>query len=393
MATAGDVSRPARFEESNLYGILIHRAVVRGPIMSLWAVLLTGLFAGGASCAVVQGGLLAGTVARRRPSPDGTAQAAGASRSPKSKTPKTALAPPPASLDDAVPVGAFLAGKLTSHVVLGAALGLAGDAVQISPRVRAYMQILAGAVMVLLALNLLGLTAVQGLVPAPPAAWGRLVRRSGRWGNGFAPALLGVATILIPCGVTLSMMFLAVASGSPLAGAAVMATFVIGTMPMFAVIGYAARRSTALLRGRLSVLSGTAVLVAGLLAINAGLVLSDSSFTLVGVWHDVTGAKGAAPVAAPPVAADGVQRLMVQARDTGYSPSLITARPGVPTELTIRTAGTQGCTRVIVMSSLGVQKVLPETGDTRIDLGRLDPGTYRYTCAMGMYSGFIRAVV
>lgn len=40
--------------------------------MSLWAVLLTGLFAGGASCAAVQGGLLAGTVARRHPDPAAT---------------------------------------------------------------------------------------------------------------------------------------------------------------------------------------------------------------------------------------------------------------------------------------------------------------------------------
>jgi len=179
-------------------------------------------------------------------------------------------------------------------VVLGAALGLAGDAMQISPRARAFMQIAAGVVMVLLALNLLGLKAVQGLVPSAPPAWSRLVRRSGRWGNGLAPALLGVVTVLIPCGVTLSMMFLAVASGSPVAGAAVMATFVFGTMPLFAVIGYAARRSTAYLRGRLGLLKGAVVLVAGLLAINAGLVLNGSSVTLAGVWGNLTGTGQAA---------------------------------------------------------------------------------------------------
>ena len=354
--------------------------------MSLWAVLLTGLLAGGASCAAVQGGLLAGTLARRKSDVTPSSRKATASNEP------VAAAPPSARLDDVAPVGGFLAGKLVSHVALGAALGLVGDAAQVGPRVRAGTQILAGIVMVLLALNLLGVTALRGLVPSPPAGWSRLVRRSGRWGGGLGPAVLGAATVLIPCGVTLSMMFLAVASGSPLAGAAIMATFVVGTMPLFAAIGYAARRSTTMLRGRLAKLSGAAVLVAGLLAINAGLVLNGSSFTLSGVWQDVTGAKAPTPVAAAPLAGDGIQRLLIEAHDTRYSPSAITARAGVPTELTIRTNNTRGCTRTIVLSAFRVQKMLPATGDTLIDLGRLEPGTYRYTCGMGMYSGSIEVV-
>lgn len=357
--------------------------------MSLWAVLLTGLLAGGASCAAVQGGLLAGVVARRRP-PAATPVAAGKRRG--HKRAKPAPPPPATHVDDALPVGMFLAGKLVSHVVVGASLGLLGSAVRLGPRTTAYLQIGAGLVMVVLALDLLGVGAVRRAVPAPPPAWTRLVRRSGRWGSGLAPGLLGLATVLIPCGVTLSMMFLAVASGSPVSGAAIMAVFVIGTVPLFAVIGYAARRSTDWLRGRLAILAGAAVLVAGLLAINAGLVLNGSSLTLAGALRSVTGSGASAPVAAPPVGADGVQRIVINVHDTGYSPSSVTATAGVPTTLTMRTDGTRGCTRALVMSSFGVQKVLPATGDTTVDLGALEPGTYRYTCGMGMYGGSIRVV-
>ena len=354
--------------------------------MSLWAVLLTGLFAGGASCAAVQGGLLAGTLARRRPEATlGTVRA-------QRRTKRTPPPPPPSPREDLAPVGAFLTGKLASHALLGAALGLLGDAVQIGPRVRGYMQIAAGIAMVVLALDLLGVAAVRGLVPPTPKAWTRLVRRSGRCGGSLGPALLGMATILIPCGATLSMMFLAVASGSPFSGAAVMAVFVLGTAPLFTAIGYVARRSAAALRGRLGALAGAAVLVAGLMAINAGLVLNGSSFTLAGVWRSITGGGGGAPVAAPPVAADGVQRIVIEVRDTSYSPSNVTARAGVPTEVTLRTNNTQGCTRSIVMSSFGVQRILPATGDTAIDVGELEPGTYRYTCGMGMYGGSIKVV-
>lgn len=352
--------------------------------MSLWAVLVTGLFAGGASCAAVQGGLLAGTLARRRPEPVPV-------RRGKAKK-AVATAPPATALEDAAPVAGFLVGKLTSHLLLGAALGLVGDAVELGPRVRAYMQIAAGIVMLLLALDLLGVAAVRGVVPAPPAAWSRLVRRSGRWGNGFAPALLGLATVLIPCGVTLSMMFLAVASGSALAGAAIMATFVVGTVPLFAAIGFVARRSTAVLRGRLGMLAGAAVLVAGLLSINAGLVLNGSSFTLAGFWRDVTGGSTPPAVAAPPVDPDGVQRIVIVTRSGSYTPGNVTARAGVPTELTFRTDGAFGCTRAVVLTSFGIQKVLPESGDTTFDVGTLKPGTYRYTCGMGMYGGSITAV-
>lgn len=338
--------------------------------MSLWAVLLTGLLAGGASCAAVQGGLLAGTVARRRPEPG-----------PKAR-----------------PVASFLAGKLVSHTLVGALLGLLGDAVQVGFRTRAALQVAVGVVMVALAADLLGFGLARRLAPRAPQAWSRLVRRSARWGGAAGPALLGVATVLIPCGATLSIELLAVASGSPLAGAAIMATFVVGTSPLFAAIGYVARRSTAVLKGRLGALAGVAVLVAGLVSLNAGLTLLGSPVTLSSAWRGILGGgstggpSAAAPAPAEPaLAADGVQRLVIDARSAGYSPSRVSARAGVPTEVVMRTNANQGCTRAVVFPTLRIQRVLPATGETVIDLGRLSQGTLRYTCAMGMYSGSIQA--
>lgn len=359
--------------------------------MSLWAVLLTGLLAGGASCAAVQGGLLAGAVARRR-QPESAAAGKG-----KGRSRKPAALPPPSALEDAVPVGSFLAGKLVTHTALGALLGLLGDAVQLSVKTRAFVQIGSGLLMLLLALDLFGVQAVRWLVPTPPASWGRLVRRNTQLSSAFAPAVFGGATILIPCGVTLGMEFLAVASGSALAGAAIMATFVVGTSPLFAAIGYAARRSTALLRGRLSVLAAAAVLVAGLVSINTGLVLADSTHTISSVLRTVIEgsesnetetAAGPLPIPGP----DGVQRVTLTATSGGYSPSLLRVRAGIPTTLTVHTDGVFGCTRAFVVPSTDLQEYLPETGDTDFDLGSLEPGRVRFTCAMGMYSGSIEVV-
>lgn len=348
--------------------------------MNLWAVFVTGLLAGGASCAAVQGGLLAGAVARRQPQ---RAERVGVAR--------RAVSPPEVSAGgDVAPVAGFLAGKLVSHTALGAALGALGSAFQLGFRSRASLQILAGVFMLVLAADLLGVQAVRRFVPRPPAVWGRLVRRSGRWGGALGPAVLGAATVLIPCGVTLSMEFLAVASGSPLSGAAVMAAFVVGTSPLFAAIGYAARRSTAALRTRLSVLAGVAVLVAALVSINAGLVLSGSSFTLTGTWRSLSGGSESGPAAPVVPAEDGRQQIVITARSTGYSPSRVAVRAGIPTRLVLRSDRSAGCTRAIVFPSLGVEEYLDE-GDTTVDLGPLAPGKHRFTCGMGMYSGVIEA--
>ncbi len=107
--------------------------------MSLTAVLVTGLFAGGVSCAAVQGGLLTGLVTRQQ---SGTAsstrdrvQTPARPRTKPARETRTPARPWTTRIaDDLAPVGGFLAGKLLSHAVLGALLGHHGTVVELSPR-------------------------------------------------------------------------------------------------------------------------------------------------------------------------------------------------------------------------------------------------------------------
>jgi plastocyanin domain-containing protein len=85
------------------------------------------------------------------------------------------------------------------------------------------------------------------------------------------------------------------------------------------------------------------------------------------------------------------QRLLINVKSSGYSPQTLKARAGVPTIITLRTKSTSGCTQEFVVPALRYQKVLPETGDTRVDVGVLPKGVLAYTCGMGMYRGFIDA--
>lgn len=341
--------------------------------MSIWSVFVTGLVAGGASCAAVQGGLLVGLVARRQPRVE-----------------------PVNWWLDILPVSGFLLGKLVSHAALGLVLGLVGKAVQPTFRVRGLMQIAAGVVMVMLAADLLGLRGFRQLLPRPPASFARFVRRNAKSQALAAPALLGFATVLIPCGVTLSMFFLAITSANPFEGAAIMAAFVLGTSPLFAVLGYAARRSATVLKGRLSKAAAVMVILAALVSINSGLILSGSRVTLasIGSVFSSDSSDGTDLFALPEagVGSDGMQEVIIGVQSYAYSPSRIRAKAGVPTRLVLRTNRTRGCTRAFVIPSANFQKVLPETGATAVDLGVLKTGTIHYTCSMGMYRGSIEVV-
>lgn len=345
--------------------------------MDLAAVLLTGLVAGGVSCSAVQGGLLVGLVARQRPTPSPAARPGRSAR----------LA------DNLAPVGGFLAGKLVSHTLLGAALGAVGAVVQLSVGLRTVAQIAAGVLILLFGLAQLGVPGFRNIVVTPPDSWGRFVRGRARSQSALAPAALGLASVLIPCGVTLSVEALALMSGSPWAGAATMAVFVLGTAPMFAVLGYAARAATTAWRGRLTLATALTLLALGGYTLNGGLELAGSPLSVsrlaeaAGLSVPVTAAH--TRVDAPPIAkTGGRQSVIVTARTGGYSPAELAVDSGVPTILIVRSVDAEGCVRAFVVRDK--QYVLPVNGDTSIDLGVLRPGRLDYTCAMGMYTGTLR---
>ncbi|MBT2207091.1 sulfite exporter TauE/SafE family protein [Actinomadura sp. NEAU-AAG7] len=320
-----------------------------------------GLTAGGTTCAAVQFGLLTGAIR------DG-----GGPR----------------------PVASFLTAKLASHTVLGALLGLAGGAVQPGPRVRGALLTAAALVLALFALDLLGFGPARRLPRRRSAA--EPVPAEGRAGlpGHCAPSMrpqtrrrrpwaLGAATVLVPCGLTLSAELLAVTSRSALGGAVVMGAFVLGTAPLFGLAGLAAGRVLAVLRGRLAALPALVLVVA------AGWTLL-SGLRLGGRLPSGGGTASAADSARfVRTDASGTQVVTVWALDQGYRPALATARAGVPTVLVLRTHGTRGHTRAFTIPGRGKDVILPENGDTRIDLGTPGPGRMRFVCASGHFPGAI----
>jgi plastocyanin domain-containing protein len=83
---------------------------------------------------------------------------------------------------------------------------------------------------------------------------------------------------------------------------------------------------------------------------------------------------------------------VITATASSYSPDNVEVHAGIPTTLVIHSDHAQGCIRSFVIASRDEQRILPSTGDTRIDLGVLQPGQLDYSCVMGMYTGTITII-
>jgi uncharacterized protein len=303
----------------------------------IWLALLTGLTTGGFSCLAIQGGLLA-TVAKNR--------------------------------SDVI---AFLASKLASYTLLGFFLGLIGSTLTVTPKMLGWMQILVGVLMLTTAARILDLHPIFRYTVIQPPKWTyRFLKQQS------APAILGFFTVLMPCGITQATMAVAVASGNPLAGAAIMFAFVLGTSPIFFVLG--ASFVELLQRRVFSYVAAGVVMVFAVLSINGGMGLLGSIYTIQNFYR-------AATTDATAIVAGGVQNVTIAVKSGGYTASATTLKVGVPVRLTLTTNNTQGCVRAFTIPDLNLSKVLPATGRETIEFTPQKAGRLAYSCSMGMYTG------
>lgn len=81
---------------------------------------------------------------------------------------------------------------------------------------------------------------------------------------------------------------------------------------------------------------------------------------------------------------DGKQIIEIKAK-AGYEPRKSVAKAGIPTVLRFDTNGTFDCSASVRISSMGISKILPQSGNTDIDIGTPEVATLQGTCGMGMY--------
>jgi plastocyanin domain-containing protein len=81
---------------------------------------------------------------------------------------------------------------------------------------------------------------------------------------------------------------------------------------------------------------------------------------------------------------DGKQIIDIDVRG-GYEPKKSVAKAGLPTVIRFNTSGTFDCSLALRIPSLNVSQMLPQTGNTQIDIGTQPVGKLNGLCSMGMY--------
>jgi sulfite exporter TauE/SafE len=244
----------------------------------------TGLTTGGVSCAAMQGGLLASTIANQKKQE--IDEIAEVSKE-LSKKERRAAQKSLKTFDklDWMPVGAFLITKLAVHALLGLLLGALGSVLSLSLGMQLAFQTFAALFMIATAMNLLEVHPIfRFMAFQPPKFMQRWVRNTTKSRALFAPAILGAMTVFIPCGVTQAMEVVAINSGSPLYGMAIMVSFVLGTSPMFTLIGLFTARFSELMRVRFTRIAAYSLIIMAIVGVNGVMTAANSPVTLQGAF-------------------------------------------------------------------------------------------------------------
>ncbi|MBA3723730.1 MAG: sulfite exporter TauE/SafE family protein [Candidatus Levybacteria bacterium] len=349
--------------------------------MNLVTIFLTGLFTGALTCIAVQGGLLAATIAQRH------------EQSLQEKTKKTGKA---------LPILSFLAAKLVAYTILGLLLGWFGSFFQLSLTANIILQLAVGIFMLGTAGNLLNIHPLfRYFILQPPRFLTRLVRKESKSKSIMAPAILGAFTVFIPCGATQAMMALAIASGNPLSGAAIMFAFVLGTSPLFFLFGYLATRLGESMQQKFTKVAAYALILLAVFNLNNVLALTGSKVTLESFGKEVYCAlsycENYSAYASSGIPKDikvlPVDKATITIEETGYNPDNLTVKAGTEVTLNLKNVGGGGCTQAFTVPSLNIQKIVPIGASDKITFtAPTEPGELAFMCSMGMYRGTINVI-
>lgn len=327
-------------------------------------------------------------------------------------------------------------GRVISYTVIGFLLGLigmligGGSGTGLPALIQGIIKIIAGIFMVIMGINMLNifpwLRRFNLRMPRSLA-----VKIGGKKAAGGQPLIVGLLNGLMPCGPLQSMQIVALASGSPLAGALSMFLFSLGTVPLMlglgslvSVLGRKFSRQVMSVGAVLIVVLGLAMLSQG--GSLSGLLLPDRLFVLVimlcvigvaasipfnrklyravsitavivvmigggFVWNclNETADLNEADVAAENIEiVEGVQ-VINSTLASGRYPN-ITVQAGTPVKWVIDApAGTiNGCNYKMLLTEYGIEHEFTE-GENIIEFTPEKSGTVQYTCWMGMIRGNI----
>ncbi|MDO4321143.1 MAG: sulfite exporter TauE/SafE family protein [Lachnospiraceae bacterium] len=327
-------------------------------------------------------------------------------------------------------------GRVISYTVIGFFLGLLGRMIGgdsgtgLPILYQGILKIIAGIFMVIMGINMLGifpwLRRFNLRMPKFLA-----VRIGRKRAASSMPLIVGLLNGLMPCGPLQSMQIVALASGSPFAGALSMLLFSLGTVPLMLGLGSLVAALGRKFSQAVMNIGAVLVVVLGLAMLSqggslSGLLLPDRLLSLIillcvlgviasipfrkrvyrlasiagvvavlvcsggisGRLNETAGQREPDAASEKAEITDGVQEVRSTLAPGRY-PN-ITVQAGVPVKWVIDApAGTiNGCNYKMLMREYGIEHTFTE-GENVIEFTPEASGTVQYTCWMGMIRGNI----
>lgn len=270
-------------------------------------------------------------------------------------------------------------GRIFSYTAVGGIVGGIGSIFSLSAMGKSIVTLLVGALMILMALNFLGVFKLLRRVNIgiPKGIYDTLYDKFGRKSS----FMLGVLNGFMPCGPLQSMQIYALSTGSALVGALSMFLFSLGTVPLMIGFGMISGKLTRKYQKYMLAVSAIIVFIMGLHMIDNGLALS-------GINRGSNVGSINTNIA---VIDDNIQYVRTEVDYNDYP--AITVKEGVPVHWTIVVPEGKltGCNREIVVPEYDLDILLKE-GENELSFTPYTEGQYGFSCWMGMIKSTINVL-
>lgn len=266
-------------------------------------------------------------------------------------------------------------GRVISYSIIGGFAGAIGKAISFSGLMRGIVAIIAGIIMITMAINMLGIGTSFGkiFVHLPEGIYKKLSSKLG----GRSSFVIGLLNGFMPCGPLQSMQIYALSTGSILMGMLSMLFFSLGTVPLMFGLGVLSGKLNRRYTKYMLTVSAVLIFVMGIHMIGNGTSLSGVSLT--------TARNNAGRIA---IESDGIQTVQTEVDYGSYES--ITVKQGIPVKWNIYVPDGKlnGCNGEIIVPEYDLSIKLKE-GENIVIFTPEKVGTVPYSCWMGMIKSSI----
>jgi sulfite exporter TauE/SafE/copper chaperone CopZ len=284
----------------------------------------------------------------------------------------------------------YNAGRLVSYTAVGITVGALGSVIVVSDLFRNIVLLLAGLLMLIMGINMLGL--FPGLRRFTPRLPQFLTKKIDGQKAGRGPFIIGFLNGFMPCGPLQAVQLYALSTGNPIRGGLSMFLFCAGTIPLMFALG-AAGGILSGVKGR--AFSQRAIQVGAILVAAMGVVMFTNGLSGTGfagplgrTAFDSSVSTGTENKASQPPIDSNVQ--IIHSTLNARSYPAITVRQGIPVRWVIYApqGSITGCNYRFIVREYGIVHTFTP-GDNVIEFMPEKTGRFSYSCWMGMIFGTI----